>query len=81
MDDYNRYMMIAVGDERKLAKMVEIRSWFNNQWQLGQVMMKVISRLIGKEKATILSIGVEREYIHVILWAIEQTDSPNPYVK
>ena len=35
MEDYNRYVMIAAGDEQKLARMMEIRSWFNNQWQLG----------------------------------------------
>ena len=67
MDDYNRYGMIATGDEQKLARMVEIRAWFNNQWQLGQVAMNVIRHLTNKEKTMILPTGVEREYIQVLL--------------
>ena len=43
--------------------------------------MKVIRSLTKKEKAMILPTGVEREYIQVLLWAMEQTDSPKPYVK
>jgi len=81
MGDYNRYVMIAAGNAQKLARMVEIRSWFSNQWQLGQVAMKVISNMTSTEKAMILPTGVSRDYIQVLLWAMEQTDSPSPYVR
>ena len=33
------------------------------------------------EKAAILPEGVAREYIELLLWAMEQTDSPNPIVR
>ena len=33
------------------------------------------------KKAAILPEGVVREYIELLLWAIEQTDSPNPIVR
>ena len=33
------------------------------------------------EKAAILPEGVAREYIELLLWAMEQIDSPNPIVR
>jgi len=63
MGDYNRYVMIAAGNAQKLARMVEIRSWFSNQWQLGQVAMKVISNMTSTEKEMILPTGVSLDYI------------------
>ena len=33
------------------------------------------------EKAAILPEGVTPEYIELLLWAMEQTDSPNPIVR
>ena len=33
------------------------------------------------EKVAILPEGVAREYIELLLWAMEQTDSPNPIVR
>ena len=33
------------------------------------------------EKAVILPEGVAPEYIELLLWAMEQTDSPNPIVR
>ena len=33
------------------------------------------------EKAAILPEGVAPEYIELLLWAMEQTDSPNPIVR
>src|SRR3989337_3070619 len=37
--------------------------------------------LAKSEKAVILPEGVAREYIELLLWAMEQTDSPNPIVR
>ena len=71
MEEYNRYVRIADGDPVKLARMLEIQSWFDNKDQLA---------------ATATSMdkypkGVAREYIELLLWAMEQTDSPNPIVR
>ena len=33
------------------------------------------------EKAAILPEGVAREYVELLLWAMGQTDSPNPIVR
>ena len=34
MEEYNRYVRIAEGDPVKLARMLEIQSWFDNKDQL-----------------------------------------------
>ena len=34
MEEYNRYVRIADGDPVKLARMLEIQSWFDNKDQL-----------------------------------------------
>ena len=34
MEEYNRYVRIANGDPVKLARMLEIQSWFDNKDQL-----------------------------------------------
>ena len=31
MEEYNRYVRIAYGDPVKLARMLEIQSWFDNK--------------------------------------------------
>ena len=61
MEEYNRYMRIADGDPVKLARMLEIQSWFDNKDQLAAT-------------EAILPKGVAREYIELLLWAMEQTD-------
>ena len=33
-EEYNRYMRITDGDPMKLARMLEIHSWFDNKDQL-----------------------------------------------
>ena len=63
MENYNRYVIIAVGDQQKLASMMEIRSWFNNQWELAQVSKNVLGHLTATEKAMIMPVGVQREHI------------------
>ena len=35
MEEYNRYVRIADGDPMKLARMLEIQSWFDNKDQSG----------------------------------------------
>ncbi len=77
MEEYNRYVRIADGDPVKLARMLEIQSWFDNKDQLATTVTSMVKYLQQSEKAAILPKGVAPEYIEMLLWAMEQTDSPN----
>ena len=81
MEKYNRYARIADGDPVKLARMLEIQSWFDNKDQVAATATSMAKYLQQSEKVTILPKGVVREYIELLLWAMEQTDSPNPIVR
>ena len=61
MEEYNRYMRIADGDPVKLARMLEIQSWFDNKDQLAATATSIAKYLQQTEKATILPEGVARE--------------------
>ena len=74
-------MRIADGDPVKLARMLEIQSWFDNKDQLAATVTSMAKYVQHSEKAAIHPEGVAREYIELLLWAIEQTDSPNPLVR
>ena len=81
MEEYNRYMRIADDDPVKLARMLEIQSWFDNKDQLTATATSMAKYLQQSEKAAILPEGVAREYIELLLWAMEQIDSPNLIVR
>ena len=81
MEEYNRYVWLASGYPVKLARMLEIQSWFDNKDQLAATVTSMAKYLQQSEKAAILPEGVTREYIELLLWAMEQTDSPNPIVR
>jgi len=81
MEEYNRYMRITGGEPVKLARMLEIQSWFDNKDQLAATATSMDKYLQQSEKAVIQPEGVTREYIEPLLSAMEQTDSPNPIVK
>ena len=81
MEEYNRYVRVADGDPVKLARMLEIQSWFDNKDQLAVTATSMAKYLQQSEKAAILPKGVTREYRELLLWAMEQTDSPNPIVR
>ena len=74
-------MRIADGDPVKLARMLEIQSWFDNKDQLAATATSMGKYLQQSEKAAILPEGVAPEYIELLLWAMEQTDSPNPIMR
>ena len=74
-------MRIADGDPVKLARMLEIQSWFDNKDQLAATATSVAKYLQQSEKVAILPEGVAPEYIELLLWAMEQTDSPNPIAR
>ena len=81
MEEYNRYVRIADGDPVKLARMLEIQSWFDNKDQLAATATSMAKYLQPSKKAAILPEGVAPEYIELLLWAMEQTDSLNPIVR
>ena len=74
-------MRIADGDPVKLARMLEIQSWFDNKDQLAAMVTPMAKYLQQSDQAAILPEGVVPEYIELLLWAMEQTDSPNPVVR
>ena len=81
MEEYNRYMRITDGDPVKLARMLEIQSWFDNKDQLAATVTSVAKYLQQSEKAEILPQGVAPEYIELLLYAMQQTDLPNPIAR
>ena len=81
MEEYNRYVRITDSDPVKLARMLKIQSWFDNKDQLAATVTSMAKYLQQSEKAAVLPEGVAPEYIELLLWAMEQTDSPNPIVR
>ena len=64
-------MRIADGDPLKLARMLEIQSWFDNKDQLAATATSMAKDLQQSEKAAILPERVAPEYIKLLLWAME----------
>ena len=62
MEEYNRYVRIADSDPVKLARMLEIQSWFENKDQLAATATSMAKYLQQSEKAAILPEGVAPEY-------------------
>ena len=81
MEEYDRYVRIADGDTVKLARMLEIQSWFDKKDQLAATATSMAKYLQQSEKAAILPEAVAPEYIELLLRAMEQIDSPNPIVR
>ena len=71
MEEYNRYVRIADGDPVKLARMLEIQSWFDNSEQLAATAKAMAKYLEKSKKEAIHREGVTREYIEPLLWAME----------
>ena len=67
MEEYNRYMRIIDGDPVKLARMLEIQSWFDNKDQLAATATSMAKYLQQSEKAAIVPEGVVPEYIELLL--------------
>ena len=67
MEEYNRYMRITDSDPVKLARMLEIQSWFDNKDQLAATATSMAKYLQQSEKAVILPEEVAPEYIELLL--------------
>ena len=67
MEEYNLYVRIADDDPVKLARMLEIQSWFDNKDQLAATATSMAKYLQQSKKAAILPEGVAPEYIQLLL--------------
>ena len=67
MEEYNRYVRITDGDPVKLARMLEVQSWFDNKEQLAATTTSMGKYLQQSEKAAIHPEGVAPEYIELLL--------------
>ena len=77
------------GDKAKLARLKEILTWFDNEWEISrtvwamwQCMRK--SEMAAMRAAMYSSLAVTPQsfkFIEYLLWAMEQTDSPEAKVR
>jgi hypothetical protein len=81
MEEYNRYVWLAGGDPMKLVRMLEIKSWFDNPEQLVVTATAMAKYLEKSKKEAIHREGVAHEYIELLLWSMEQTDSSDPIMR
>ena len=73
MEEYNRYVRIADDDPVKLARMLEIQSWFDNKDQLAAMATSMAKYLQQSKKSAI--------FLELLLWSMEETNSGNPIVR
>ena len=59
MEEYNRYVRVADDDPVKLARMLEIQSWFDNKDQLAATVTSVAKYLQQSKKEAILPEAME----------------------
>ena len=79
-----RIKQIAGGDQAKLARLMEILTWFDNEWDISRMVRAMWQYVRKSETATMYSsVAVTPqsfEFIEYLLWAMEQTDSPEATV-
>nr|BAK05221.1 predicted protein [Hordeum vulgare subsp. vulgare] len=81
----DRIATIAGGDQAKIARLREILSWFDNDWEVSASMKEMAKYLRDSERDEIYSQdGVRWESVQPIeflLWAMEQMDSEDRMVR
>ena len=79
-----RIRQIAAGDQAKLARLKEILSWFGNEWEILRT-VRAMWQCMRKSETTAMRAAMYSsaavtpqsfEFIEYLLWAMEQTDSP-----
>jgi len=80
-----RIRQIAGGDQAKLARLKEILTWFDNEWEILRT-VRAMWQCMRKSETTMMysSAAVTPqsfEFIEYLLWAMEQTDSPEAKVR
>ena len=86
-----RIRQIAGGDQAKLARLKEILTWFDNEWEISRTVRAMWQCMRKSEMAAMRaamymysSAAVtpqSSEFIEYLLWAMEQTDSPEAKVR
>ena len=84
-----RIRKIAGGDQAKLARLKEILTWFDNEWEISR-MVRAMWQCMGKSetmvmRAVMYSLAAVTpqsfDFIEYLLWAMEQIDSPEAKVR
>ena len=66
------FVQIAGGDQVKLARLMEIRSWFDNTRQMSWTAMATLKNLTKKERAKLCPPPAQPIHkIEILLWAME----------
>ena len=86
-----RIRQITGGDQAKLARLKEILTWFDNEWEISRTVRAMWQCMRKSETAAMRaamymysSAAVtpqSSEFIEYLLWAMEQTDSPMTIVR
>ena len=84
-----RIRQITGGDQAKLARLKEILTWFDNEWEISRT-VRAMWQCMRKSETTVMraakysSAAVTPqsfEFIEYLLLAMEQTDSPEAKVR
>ena len=80
-----RIWQIAGGDQAKLARLKEILTWFDNEWEISRTVRAMWQCMRKSETAAMYSpatvMAQSFEFIEYLLWAMEQTDSLDTKVR
>ena len=77
---------IAGSDQAKLAGLKEILTWFDNEWEISRTVRAMRQCIRKSETAAMYMYSSaaftlqSSEFIEYLLWAMEQTDSPDAKV-
>uniref|UniRef100_M8C0Q0 Uncharacterized protein n=1 Tax=Aegilops tauschii TaxID=37682 RepID=M8C0Q0_AEGTA len=80
-----RIRQITGGDQGKVARLKEILTWFDNEWEISRT-VRAMWQFMRKSKTVAMysSAAVTPQsfkFIEYLLWAMEQTDSPEAKVR
>ena len=82
-----RIRQIAGGDQAMLARLKEILTWFDNEWEISRT-VRVMWQCMRKSKTAAMymySLAAVTpqsfEFIQYLLWVMEQKDSPEAKVR
>ena len=86
-----RIRQIAGGDQAKLARLKEILTWFDNEWEISRT-VRAMWQCMRKSETEVMRAAMYMyssaavtpqsfEFIEYLLWAMEQTDSPEAIVR
>ncbi|KAM3400554.1 hypothetical protein ACQJBY_005417 [Aegilops geniculata] len=76
------FVQIAGGDQVKLARLREIRSWFDNTRQMSWTAMATLKNLTKKKRAKLCPPPAQPIHkIEILLWAMEQANSSSEWTR